>query len=192
VVVRDGREEWEPETGQRPLPYRDYERFESFRVADLAQRAAPVARRAAAEASRRDDLSAEDWYELGYELEATSAEDARNAYRRAVALDPSHADAHLNLGRLLHEGGDASAAERHYRQAAAHRPADATAHFNLGVALQDQDRPAEAQAAYELALALDPAYADAHFNLAGLKDAQGDRLAALRHLKEYRALTRSR
>lgn len=192
VVVRDGSEEWEPETGQRPLPYRDYERFESFQVADLAERAAPLARRAAEAASRRDDLTAEDWYELGYELEATAAGEAQDAYRRALALDPTHADAHLNLGRLLHEEGNVPAAADHYRQAAAQRPGDATAHFNLGVALQDLDRPAEARAAYELTLGLDPAYADAYFNLAALADRQGDRLAALRHLKSYRSLTRRR
>ncbi len=188
VVARDGREVWEPQTGQRPLPYRDFERFAGFAVAELAERAAPLGRDAVAAAEERRDLDAEDWYELGYELEASAVGDAKTAYRRAVGLDPTHADAHLNLGRLLHEEGDLAAAEEHYRQAVAHRPRDATAWYNLGVVLQDRGRPAEALTAYQRALAADPALADAHFNLAGLHSQLGDRAAALRHLKSYKAL----
>lgn len=199
VVARDGGEVWEPRTGQRPLPYRELEDFAGFEVAELAERAAPLGRQAVAEAEERPDLDAEDWFELGFELEATAVGEARTAYTRALELDPTHADAHLNLGRLLHEaasdsGGDAggedalTAAEEHYRLAATHRPGDATAWFNLGVVLQDLERPDEALAAYDRALAADPALADAHFNLAGLLSGRGDRAGAIRHLKAYKDL----
>jgi len=188
VVARDGREVWEPQTGQRPLPYRDLEQFAGFAVAELAERAAPLGREAVAEAAERRDFDAEDWYELGYELEASAVGDALTAYRRALDLDPTHADAHLNLGRLLHEEGDLAAAESHYRQAAAVRPGDATALFNLGVLLQDAGEPQGAVVAYHRALDADPALADAHFNLAGLHSQLGDRATALRHLKSYKAL----
>lgn len=188
VVARDAAGAFEPETGQRPLPYRDFERFAGFEVAELAARAAPLSRRAVAEGERRGDWDAEDWYEVGYELEATALDEARAAYRRALALDEAHADAHLNLGRLLHEEGRPAEAEEHYRQAAALRPRDATAWFNLGVALQDQGRGDEAIAAYRRALAADRGYPDAHFNLAGLYSQHGDRAAALRHLMAYKGL----
>ena len=89
------------------------------------------------------------------------------AYRRALEIDPGLADAHVNLGRLLHEQGETAEAERHYRQALAARPDDATAAFNLGVALQDLGRLREAADAYEAALAVDRTLADAHYNLAG-------------------------
>ena len=136
IIVHDGTEAWEPDSGQRVF---------DFEVAELAERAAPLAHRAAAEArNAAEGLGADDWYALGYELEATAAGEAREAYRRALALAPGHADAHLNLGRLLHEEGDLGGAERHYREAAALRPDDPTAAFNLGVALQDLGRQREA------------------------------------------------
>lgn len=185
VVVHTGGESWEPSSGQRVF---------DFEVAELAGRAAPVVHRAAAAAERQAERAGEPWragefYELGCELEATDPAGARDAYRRTLDLDPEHADAHLNLGRLLHETGDAAAAEEHYRVAVAHRPGDATAAFNLGVALQDLDRPAEALGAYRRAIAADPAYADAYFNLAGLYDELGKRAAAIQNLKIYKSLT---
>jgi tetratricopeptide (TPR) repeat protein len=71
------------------------------------------------------------------------------------------------------------------------RPADATAAFNLGVALEDLGRLKEALAAYESAIALDPANADAHYNAASLCERLAQPANALRHLKDYRLLTRT-
>jgi tetratricopeptide (TPR) repeat protein len=180
IVVHDGREAWEPESGQRVL---------DFEVAELAAAAAPLAHRAAREAHERaDDLDAEDWYELGCELEVAAPAEAAAAYRRALEQAPDHPDAHLNLGRLLHEEGRLDEAEQRYRRAAALRPGDPTAVFNLGVALQDRGHPADAAAAYRRVLAADPGYADAHYNLAVVSEALGDRGAAIQHLKSYRDL----
>src|SRR2546425_808415 len=140
IVVSDGEATWSPESGQTQL---------DFSVSDLVTRAAPVARRAARVARQSaDDLSAADWYEMGLELEAVAPADARDAYRRALELDAHHADAHVNLGRLLHEDDKVAEAERHYRQALTARPEHATAAFNLGIALEDLDRAADAIEAY--------------------------------------------
>jgi tetratricopeptide (TPR) repeat protein len=175
VVVSDGDVVWNPESGQALF---------DFHVAELAQKTTPILREAAAEAE-----DADDWYELGCELELTSNQQAQEAYEKALELDPKHVDSHLNLGRLLHEDGAPAAAEKHYRAAIKLDPAHDIAWFNLGVALEDLGKLTEAIEAYRRALQLDPNNADAHFNLSGILERRGDKQAALRHLKAYRKLT---
>src|SRR2546425_7489334 len=107
VVARDEAIAWNPESGQLVL---------DFDVATLAQRAAPLARRRAAAARRvEEDLDADQRFALGLELEVSEPDEARDAYRRALELDPDHADAHVNLGRLLVEAERAEEAETHFR-----------------------------------------------------------------------------
>ncbi len=125
--------------------------------------------------------------------EAQSVEDrapqrARALYAQLLARAPAHADAHVNLGRLLHEEGRLAEAQTHYRAALAARPGDATAAYNLAVALGDQGRTAEAVGWYETALRSDPGLAEAHYNLACIHERRGQPVLALRHLKEYRRL----
>ncbi|MFY9550485.1 MAG: tetratricopeptide repeat protein [Thermoanaerobaculia bacterium] len=182
IVVEDGARRWQPESGQILF---------DFGVADLAKKVAPMVRRAYREAQEEGpEFSADDWFEWGCELEPGSPEEAITAYRQSIELDPEHADAHVNLGRLLHEAGDAAGAAPHYEAALASRPDDATAAFNLGVALEDLGKLPEALLAYQKAVRLDPANADAHFNAAALAEKLGRTAEALRHLRTYRKLTR--
>ena len=182
IVVTDGSARWQPESGQLLI---EFEERALARVLPL-----PTGdRRPQRAGSPAGDASA--FYQRGCELEESDATEARAAYERCLALDPSHADAHVNLGRMLHESGDAAAAESHYRSALEARPEDATAAFNLGVALEDVGRDLEAIDAYEKAVALDPHHSDAYFNLAGVCERLGRPAAAIRHLKSYRALLRT-
>ncbi|MBI4541097.1 MAG: tetratricopeptide repeat protein [Gemmatimonadetes bacterium] len=178
VVVRDRGTVWEPESGQVLF---------DFSVAELASRVAPFARRVVEEQAGTD-ADADDWYNLGFDLEAVAVDDASEAYRRALALEPDHADAHLNLGRLLHEAGDLATAEHHYRQALAAQPAHALAWYNLGVALDDRGQKREAIEAYDRATRLDPTLAAAHYNLARLYEESGKTAAAIRHFAAYKRL----
>jgi tetratricopeptide (TPR) repeat protein len=160
-------------------------------VISLASRRAARAEVAAgAVAAAAADRSATEWFELAYVLEATSLEQARDAYQRAVAADDGHADAHLNLGRLLHESGDLAGAERHYRRALEAAPDEATAAFNLGVVLEDLHREVQAASAYERAMGSDPDFLDAYHNLVRLLEKRGDKAGALRVLKRLRERTR--
>src|SRR2546425_1275917 len=93
VVARDGALAWNPDSGQLVL---------DFDVASLAERAAPLARRQATAARRiEDDLDAEQWFDLGLELEVSAPEDARDAYRRGPETGPQPAHAPGELGRPL-------------------------------------------------------------------------------------------
>jgi tetratricopeptide (TPR) repeat protein len=183
VVVHDEDTRYQPETGQLVF---------DFGVRDLAKKVAPLARTAKKLADdRSNELSAEDWYALGCELEISSIAEARDAYRRAVELHPAHADAHNNLGRLLHEARELAAAEAHYRLAVQAVTDHTTAWFNLGVVLEDAGKSADAADAYERALKIDPRYADAHYNAARLYHAMNRPMLALRHIRTYEKLTKS-
>ena len=180
VVVRDRRGAWRPESGQALF---------DFAVASLGESVAPLLR----EASRSTDasgLDAQGWYLWGCDLEDAAPAQARKAYARALELDPGHPGANLNLGRLLHEAGDAAGAEAHYRRAARDRPEDPVAWFDLGVALEDQRRDDEALLAYARSLKADPTHADAHLNASRILERLGRRAEALRHLAAYRRLVR--
>lgn len=146
----------------------------------------------------RKGTSAIEWYERGRALEATSPADAIHAYERALGGRPDLADAHNNVGRLHHDANELAAAEAHYRLALCAERQTALYWFNLGVVLEDQARQAEAITAYEHALALDATLADAHFNLARQIERAaiqaGDEMLmrrAVRHLKQYRELSRA-
>jgi tetratricopeptide (TPR) repeat protein len=178
VVVQEGGARWQVETGQVLL---------DFDAGELARRASPIV---AAARPARTPADADAWYRWGSELEGTDAREAEDAYRRALALDPEHAGAHLNLGRLLHERGDPRGAEYHYRRALASPAHRALAAFNLGVALEDQGLAEEALLAYARALEGDRTLADAHFNASRLLERLGRHEDALRHLAEYRRLSR--
>jgi tetratricopeptide (TPR) repeat protein len=144
----------------------------------------------------RRGTSAMEHYERGCAREAAGdAAGAVAAYERALAGRPDLADAHCNLGRLLHDRGDLQGAEAHYRLAVCAADDVPLYWFHLGVAAEDQGRRAEAVASYERALGLDDGCADAHFNLARLCEqlgrTQGDELwmrRAVRHLLRYRQL----
>jgi tetratricopeptide (TPR) repeat protein len=182
VVVRDGGTAWRPDSGQLLL---------DFDVSDLARRVAPLVRDAA---RRRGEgaLDADAFYAWGCDLEPGAPGEARAAYERALALDPGHAGANLNLGRLLHEEGALADAEARYRSALASPEQEAVAAFNLGVLLEDRGKDAAALEAYGRALRADPSLADAHFNASRVLERMGRRAEALRHLGAYRRMARRR
>jgi tetratricopeptide (TPR) repeat protein len=186
VVVHEGGARWQVESGQVLLAFEAPVAAADTPMSVLPGRAAP----ASGGGGEVAVLSLDEAYEVACNLDDTDPEHAETGYRQVLAHDPDHADAHINLGRILHERGELTEAESHYRRALAMRPKDATASFNLGVALEDQGRHAEALEAYRAAISVDERNADAHYNAARLYDLLGDYGAALRHLRICRDIAR--
>lgn len=193
VVVREGDAAWEPVSGQLVLGIGEAEprpggsNARRLRAGDGGPGGAGSPRE-----GPRPVADAREWFEAGCRLEADDPAEARQAYLRALELEPEHSEAHLNLGRMLHEDGSLDEAESHYRAALAAQPQSATAAFNLGVVLEDLGKIEPAIEAYLLAVASDPDFADAHYNLSRLYESRGERSAALRHLRSFRLYSQTR
>jgi tetratricopeptide (TPR) repeat protein len=174
VVVREGGSRWAVESGQYLLEFEG----------DPATGALSVIERQA------DEPTAHDWLAKAVALEERDRRAAGEAYERAIAADTSLVDAHINYGRMLHDGGELARAERVYRAGIEACGNDPVLLFNLAVLLEDLRRGREAMAAYEAALTRDPDFADCHYNLALLCEAQGKPKDAIRHMARYRVLSR--
>ena len=218
VVASDGDVRWRPDSGQTLLDFEASEiaeragetaeaahpgilallaaapRGEGAQLPDPAGESAPGPLAGVAAGRGDPDAappSAEDWYQIGCELEASCPERAREAYQRALDLDPDLPEAHVNLGRQLHLAGERGRAEPHYREAVRLAPDDPTPHFNLGVLLDELGRRDEAVHAYRQAVLRDPDSADAHCNHGPLLESLGRRQEAVRHLMAARQLSGS-
>ena len=174
VVVWDGKAQWQPDSGQFLF------NFDARSVMRTVNLPAP-------KTSKRN-LNARYWFDLGIEFEKTSTDEAQRAYLRALELDPTLSDAHLNLGKLYHDAGMLEKSEPHYRAAMKHAPDDAAPYFNLGVLLEDLQQPREAAKYYQEALERDPAFADAHYNLGLVLESLGKKKEAFGHLRTARKL----
>lgn len=178
VVVKEGSSRWRADSGQYVLDFEGDPAAGSLSVIEHA----PVGPTPA---------SAREWFGRGLSLERTDASAAIDAYERAVVAEPSLLDAHINLGRLLHESKRYASAERAYREGIRLCGRDAVLLYNLAVLLDDLKRTVEAVVAYEQALAIDPAFADCHYNLALAYEKLRRPKEALRHMARYRVLSAS-
>jgi tetratricopeptide (TPR) repeat protein len=176
VVVKEGARQWQAESGQYLLAFEGDPARGSLTVIE-----GPLER----------ERSAEEWFEEGAALEARDPERAIAAYRGALAASPGFLDASINLGCMLHKLGRMKQAERVYRAALAVHPDDGGLLYNLGVLLEDMGRKADALEVYQAAVASDPALADCHYNLALLCEELEKPQEAIRHMAQYRRLTRN-
>jgi tetratricopeptide (TPR) repeat protein len=130
---------------------------------------------------------AETWFERASEWDGDPAqwEDAIDAYRRVVSIDPTYAAAWNNLGLLLHRMGRYDEAGTAYLSALDQDPRCCEAAYNLGSLHEDRGEVEDAIADYRKALGLSPDYADAHFNLAGALARNGRDGEAIKHWQRY-------
>jgi len=176
VVVKEGAARWQADTGQYLLAFEGDPASGSLSVVDQPTPA------------ELDEAELPTPFEKAVFMEQIDEDAAIRAYQSIIADDPSHIDARVNLGRLLHESGDYERGERAYREALDVCGDDAVLYFNLAVLLEERARVRESMQAYEAALRVDPQMADAHYNLSLLYKRIGRARDALRHMGEYRRL----
>ncbi len=114
--------------------------------------------------------------------------DAIGAYRDALALDPSLAEAGNNLGILLSTSGDLEGASRAFIQAITADAEYAEAYFNLGVIYDRAGQPREALRAITRAVELDDDNGRFHLGLGMLLAALGETDRARFHLDQAQRL----
>jgi tetratricopeptide (TPR) repeat protein len=133
------------------------------------------------------EQSASDLFEIGCRLDSdpkTFAE-AIDAYERALALDPDHADSHCNLGSIYYNQGRRGPARACFERALAVDAGHVEANLNLATMLEEEERNELALRHYRRALETDPCYADAHVSAALLQEKLGRRRAAREHWRRY-------
>jgi tetratricopeptide (TPR) repeat protein len=128
-----------------------------------------------------------EWFERGCQLDVENATlpEAIEAYRRAIALEPTLADAHCNLGTAHYNRGERDAARTAYEAALEQYAAHREANFNLANLLEEAGRREAAIHHYKRAVAADPCFADAHLNLALLYEKIGIPRRGREHWRRY-------
>jgi predicted O-linked N-acetylglucosamine transferase (SPINDLY family) len=104
-------------------------------------------------------------------------------YRQAIAADPVHASARLNLGAALEAAGDLDAAENAYRGVLVFDAANAYAHYNLANIAQARGAARAAVGLLRTALGGKPDFPEARVALSNALDALGESEEALSELK---------
>lgn len=111
---------------------------------------------------------------LGAALEKSGDTSAgEDAFRRALAVEPSNCDARFNLASVALRQSRFPDAESQFRAVIAHCPADAGAHDGLGVALLAAGDAGPAEAEFHAALAIDAADFTALYHLGEIAIASG-------------------
>ncbi len=111
----------------------------------------------AGESAARSPIEAERLADAGRaQHQQGKLAEARDSYRKAVALDPRNLDAVMNLGVVLAQLGCQAEAPRFLRQALALAPGEPALHTNAGIMFAELGRWNDAGRALERAIAIDP------------------------------------
>jgi tetratricopeptide (TPR) repeat protein len=109
--------------------------------------------------------------------------EARACFERAIACDPAHFDALVNLGCAVAETGRFDEATGYFERAVSLRPDSAPAHLLSGDVRSHQGDWAAAVECYRKALALDDRLATAHCHWGMVLQAQREFAAAIEHYR---------
>ncbi len=128
------------------------------------------------------------YFQEGAGLDEGSAEEqsrARDAYRKAILLDPTLVPALVNLANIHYARDELVEAQALYERALRLDEECFEAYFNLGNIHHDLGRYLDALEHYDVAIAVNRAYPDAHFYLAVTLEKIGQSAKAKAHWREY-------
>ena len=187
--TEDGRKELERAQAlrQRAQQLQQAQKLQTEGIRHLNAGKAAEAVKAFTAAVELDSSSTNHMY-LGIGLGAS--EDVKDGIRElatALELDPSNAQAHVNLGSLYLQGGQDYLAKAEFEKALQINPWLPEAHNNLGLVLSKANQPDQALDHFRLAADLNPQYVEAIFNLGLCQRTMGqleDALAAFRRAAE--------
>jgi tetratricopeptide (TPR) repeat protein len=110
----------------------------------------------------------------GFDLErAGKLQEAAEAHERALKIDPTMVQAHVNLISIYGRLNELEKAEHHYHKAVQLAPEEEGAHYDYGVLMTGAGRYEEAEKAFRKALEINPSHAEAHNNLGVLLEQRG-------------------
>ena len=95
-------------------------------------------------------------------------DEAISHYQKALQIDSTYADFHINYGNALSRKGDINAAVMQYQQALRLKPDSADAYYDLAVAFGQIGLIKEAVVNYQKALEFNPHLSRAYFNLGAI------------------------
>lgn len=111
--------------------------------------------------------------------EAGDLPGAIREHRKALAIDPKDAQAHINLIQLYARVGEVEKAEQEYKAALRLNPNRADCFYNYGVMMFQLRKFPEAEKAFRRTIEINPYHAEARNNLGVLLEAQGNLEGAL-------------
>ena len=190
ILVQSQGRTWEPESGQFILSFEATTEQEiALEIPDEEPTEEDIESLLASVQEDDPVGAAEAWVQVGLAVEEDEPQKAFDAYLHAIASNPEHGEAYINLGRLCSTEGETQRAAAYFRVAKLLAPDQPVAHFNYAVTLHDLGRADEAIEAYKEAVRLDPHFADAHFNLAVLFEQKDQREEAVKHMAIYREVS---
>lgn len=137
------------------------------------------------DAALRAPLMPEVHYNIGFaHHQSGDLASARQAYQRAIRLNPQYARAQTNLGALYRETGETDRAIQAFSAALQSEPDLLEALNNLGLVYRDQGKFQEALVAFKQVIQKNPELAEAHFNLGLVYRDMGYSQKAFAHLSK--------
>jgi tetratricopeptide (TPR) repeat protein len=131
------------------------------------------------------DKSIEELYFKGVDLLENKGqyEEALTYFQQIIELEPSHAEAHYQMGKIFRITHQFEKAITHYKNAINSKPNYGSAYYGLGLAYLELQKNKEALENFKQAVRIKPDFASAHYGLGIIFLVQGDKNAALGEYK---------